>query len=289
MIRKIDSHQHFWQFDAKAFPWIGPGMAVLAQDRGPGDYAPAMQACGVGGSIAVQARTEVAETDYLLDLAARHPSIVGVVGWVDLAGDALVSQLETWSQQPKLRGFRHILQDEPDVAQVVNNPAFRRGVALLQRQQLVYDVLVFAHQMPLVLDFCRTQDAHWLVLDHLGKPPLKHPEQMPHWVQSLKALAALPHVVCKLSGLVTETAWPYPGGLPGVVQQAIWDCFDQALDAFGPERLLFGSDWPVCELAAPYPTVDLLAHTWASQRLSVTEQAAFWAGNATRYYQLPIS
>ncbi|WP_394790404.1 amidohydrolase family protein [Rhodoferax sp.] len=288
-MRKIDSHQHFWQYEAAAFPWISPGMAVLAQDRDPDDLAPILQATGVAGTIAVQARTEAAETDYLLDLAAHHDSIVGVVGWADLASPTLATQLERWSQQPKLRGFRHILQDEPDVAQVVNNPAFRRGVAELQQRGLVYDVLVFAHQMPLVIDFCKAHDAHWLVLDHLGKPPLKQPEQMPQWAQSLKALAALPHVVCKLSGLVTEAAWPFAGGLPTHVQQTVWDCFDQALEAFGPQRLLFGSDWPVCELAAPYPAVHTLARTWAATRLSETEQAAFWSGNATRCYQLNIS
>ena len=284
---KIDSHQHYWHYEAAAFPWIAPNMAVLAQDRAPADCP--LQSCEVTGSIAVQARSEAAETDFLLDLAAHHPSILGVVGWADLASPALAAQLDGWAQQPKLRGFRHLLQDEPDVAQTVNNPHFRRGVALLQSQKLVYDVLVFAHQMPWVTDFCAAHDAHWLVLDHLGKPPLVRPGQsaeMAAWAQSLRQLAALPHVVCKLSGLVTETAWPHPGGLTNRVQQSVWDCFDTALEAFGPTRLLFGSDWPVCELAAPYPAVHQLAQTWATQRLSASEQVAFWAGNALRCYSI---
>lgn len=282
MMQKIDSHQHYWDYEPAAFPWIAPGMAVLAQDRAPADCP--MPSCGVTGSIAVQARNAAAETDFLLALAAHNPSILGVVGWADLASPALEAQLDGWAQQPKLRGFRHILQDEPDVAQVVNNPLFRRGVALLQSQKLGYDVLVFAHQMPLVIDFCAAHDAHWLVLDHLGKPPLTRPGEMAAWTRSLQQLAALPHVVCKLSGLVTETAWPHPGGLPAAVQQTVWDCFDTALECFGPTRLLFGSDWPVCELAAPYPAVHQLAQTWATQRLSASEQAAFWAGNALRCY-----
>nr|WP_315241388.1 amidohydrolase family protein [uncultured Albidiferax sp.] len=284
-MQKIDSHQHYWRFEPTAFPWITPGMAVLAQDRAPADCP--LQASGITGTIAVQARTEAAETDFLLDLAAQNPSILGVVGWADLASPSLEAQLDGWAQHPRLCGFRHILQDEPDVAQVVENPLFRRGVALLQTRQLTYDVLVFAHQMPLVIDFCTAHDAHWLVLDHLGKPPLKNPELMPQWTQSLKALAALPHVVCKLSGLVTEAAWPFADGLPTAVQQTVWDCFDTALQAFGPARLLFGSDWPVCELAAPYPAVHQLAQTWAAKRLSDSEQTAFWSGNAIRCYGLP--
>ena len=287
-MQKIDSHQHYWRFEPAAFPWISPGMAVLAQDRSPADCP--MQASGITGTIAVQARTEAAETDFLLKLAAHHPQILGVVGWADLASPHLEAQLDGWAEHPRLCGFRHILQDEPDVAQVVNDPLFRRGVALLQNRQLAYDVLVFAHQMPQVIDFCTAHDAHWLVLDHLGKPPLKNPEQMPQWAQSLKALAALPHVACKLSGLVTEAAWPFANvadGLPTSVQQTVWDCFDTALEAFGPARLLFGSDWPVCELAAPYPTVHQLAQTWAASRLSDSEQTAFWSGNAIRCYGLP--
>ncbi|MEO6852661.1 MAG: amidohydrolase family protein [Rhodoferax sp.] len=289
-MQKIDSHQHYWQFEPTAFPWISPGMAVLAQDRAPSDCP--LQSCGITGSIAVQARTEAAETEFLLELAAHNPSILGVVGWADLASPTLATQLDGWAQNPKLRGFRHILQDETDVAQVVNNPQFRRGMNLLQSKGLTYDVLVFAHQMPLVIDFCTAHDAHWLVLDHLGKPPLKHPAQMQHWAQSLKALAALPHMACKLSGLVTEAAWPFANvaeGVPTAVQQTIWDCFDTALEAFGPARLLFGSDWPVCELAAPYPAVHQLAQTWAAQRLSDSEKTAFWSGNAIRCYNLTSS
>lgn len=283
---KIDSHQHYWRYEPAAFPWITLGMAVLAQDRAPADCP--MQSDGVTGSIAVQARTEAVETDFLLDLAAQHPSILGVVGWADLASPALAAQLDGWAHQPKLCGFRHLLQDEPHVAQIVNNPKFRSGVALLQSRKLTYDVLVFAHQMPQVTDFCAAHDNHWLVLDHLGKPPLVRPGEMTAWARSLQQLAALPHVVCKLSGLVTETAGPRPSGLPAHVQQTVWDCFDTALEAFGPRRLLFGSDWPVCELAAPYPTVHQLAQAWATKRLSHTEQAAFWAGNAIRCYGLNL-
>ena len=182
MMQKIDSHQHYWRYQPAAFPWIAPHMAVLAQDRSPADCP--MQSSGITGSIAVQARTEAAETDFLLDLAAHHPSILGVVGWADLTSPRLVAQLDRWTQQPKLCGFRHILQDEPDVAQVVNHTLFRHGVALLQSKKLTYDVLVFAHQMPLVIDFCAAHDAHWLVLDHLGKPPLTRPGEMAAWARS---------------------------------------------------------------------------------------------------------
>jgi len=284
---KIDSHQHFWRYRAEDFPWISAGMPVLRQDRMPADVLPALAAAGVGAVLAVQARSEPAETDFLLDLAARHPQICGVVGWVDVKADDLDEQLARWQGQP-LKGLRHILQDEPDVAAWVADAAVNRGLGSLQRRGLCWDVLVHAHQLDAVVAFCARHDGHQLVLDHLGKPALRRwaaePALSRVWRQDLQRLAALPHLACKLSGLVTEA--DFPAGLGAGFEAQLFACFDHALEAFGAQRLMYGSDWPVCELAAPLASVHGGAQRWAQSRLSAAEQQAFWAGNALRCYGL---
>jgi L-fuconolactonase len=257
----------------------------------PIDALPAMQSCGIEAAIAVQARTTAAETEFLLGLAARNPHIVGVVGWADLQSQGLEEQLDRWTEQPALRGLRHVLQDEPDIATLIGSPAFNHGVSILQKRQLVYEVLVFDHQLAAVVDFCARHDRHWLVLDHLGKPAVrewfKDAEVPRRWAARVRELAAMPHVMCKLSGLVTETHWQTLG-LRTMDTHVIHACFDQALQAFGPRRLLFGSDWPVCEVAAPYGSVHHIAQTWATSRLAAQEQEAFWGGNAMQCYGLPV-
>jgi L-fuconolactonase len=288
---KIDTHQHYWHYDSPAFPWINEHMPVLRQDRMPNDSLPLLQACGVDAVMAVQARVDQDETDFLLGLATQDPRIVGVVGWADLAAPALEAQLDQWAGQTALRGFRHILQDEPDITKLVGSAAFNQGVAVLQKRQLVYDVLVFDHQLPTVLDFCARHDAHGLVLDHVGKPAIRdwfsYAEVPRRWAAGVRKLAAMPHVMCKLSGLVTETDWQQTG-MRSMDVRVIHACFDQALEAFGPRRLMFGSDWPVCELAAPYESVHRMVQAWANSRLSESEQQAFWAGNAVRCYGLAL-
>jgi L-fuconolactonase len=203
----------------------------------------------------------------------------------------LAQRLEHWTQHPALRGFRHIVQDEPDVPGLLNDAAFQRGVAQLQRMGLSYDVLLFGHQLPDAQAFCARHDQHWLVLDHVGKPALRDREQSDaasRWRKDLRALARLPHLMCKLSGLVTETAWSTAKAVSAGDQAAILRCFDEALEAFGPQRLMYGSDWPVCQLAAPYGAVADTALQWASSRLSATEQEAFWSANAVRAYGLTL-
>ena len=288
---KIDTHQHFWHFEPADFPWISAQMPLLRQSFLPADSRPSMGRCGVDGVIAVQARSLAQETDFLLALAAQDPRILGLVGWVDLAGPGLAQQLEKWSNQPALRGFRHLLQDEPDLPQRVACPAFNAGVSLLQQRKLVYDVLVLGHQLPSVIEFCARHDQHVLVLDHMGKPAVRdglNTVAHAHWLRGLRELAAMPHVVCKLSGLVTE-ALASPGAPLGAAHiSTMHTCFDLALAAFGPERLMFGSDWPVCQLAAPYDLVFEIAQTWAQSRLDAPAQAAFWGGNAMRCYGLTL-
>jgi len=287
---KIDTHQHYWHYHAPDFPWISDGMTVLQRDCLPADCAPALRAAGVDAVLAVQARGSLVETDFLLTIAAAYPQVIGVLGWADLTLPNIQQQLETWSQQSALKGLRHILQDEADVAAWLAQPNVNHNLAWLQQHQLVYDVLVFEHQLSAVTAWCAQHDDHWLVLDHVGKPALRdaldgraHAER---WRAGLRELAAMPHVMCKLSGLVTETAWQQTQGLSLDSRHRIWACFDDALSAFGPLRLLYGSDWPVCQLAASYEVMHDLVQTWADQTLSTVQQQAFWSGNALRCYHL---
>ena len=287
---KIDTHQHYWRYQAQEFGWISDAMPVLQQDRMPADCETQMHFAGVDKVVAVQARNLAQETDFLLQLAAEHPQIAGVVGWADLSAPNLADTLDRWAHNPALRGIRHGLQDEPDVAVLVRSTAFQAGVAALQARKLAYDVLVYAHQMPQVLELCARQDAHWLVLDHLGKPSLKNwvrgSQDDAPWSAAMRSLASMPHVMCKLSGVVTETDWSGQARLGPQDLAAIYACYDRALEVFGPARLMFGSDWPVCQLAAPYEVVWVLANDWAQSRLSATEQQDFWSGNAIRCYGL---
>jgi L-fuconolactonase len=287
---KIDTHQHYWRYAAEDFPWINGAMPALQKDCVPGDVLPALQAAGVDAVVAVQARSCALETDFLLGLAKNHPQIVGVVGWSDLCAPDVADVLDSYRHQPLLKGFRHILQDEPALPTFVRNPAFSRGVKAVQQRGWVYDVLVFDRQISGVVDFCARHNDHWLVLDHVGKPCIRdwltRSEVPSRWLASLRALASMPHVACKLSGLVTEAAGTVGNGVQPQDAKIMLECFDRALELFGPNRIMYGSDWPVCQLAAPYEVVHGLAQRWANTRLTAQEQNAFWSGNAVRCYGL---
>lgn len=289
---KIDAHQHYWKYQENDFPWISSTMPVLQQDFLPQDCQSAMRAAGVQGTIAVQARTVAEETDFLLQIAARNPEVLGVIGWADLGADDVAQRLDVWCSNPAFKGLRHILQDEPDAGDWAACPAHNRSLALMQKRGLVYEVLVFHHQLASVLDFCAQHDQHWLVLDHVAKPPLQTAKNAVEatrlWTAGIKKLASLPHVVCKLSGLVTETDWQLQNELTAKNTRDIEACFDTALQAFGPQRLMYGSDWPVCQLAATYSQVHAIADSWAKSLLTPTEKAAFWGGTAQRCYGLKL-
>ncbi|HWX65325.1 MAG TPA: amidohydrolase family protein [Rhodanobacter sp.] len=275
---RIDAHQHFWRYRATDFPWMNAGMAMLQRDWLPGDLRPLLDAQGVDACIAVQARSAEDETDFLLALADTHPWIAAVVGWVDLRADDLEQRLARWHGTDRLAGFRHLLQDEPDVHGFVTDAMFNRGVATLQAQGKVYEVLLRAPQLPLAPAFCARHDHHWLVLDHLGKPAIGGAGDAA-WRASLRELAAMPHVACKLSGLVTEVAG-------GTLDDAVLHRYlDAALELFGAQRLMIGSDWPVCLLRATYPQVHGIVTRWAA-RLGESEQQALYGGTAARCYGL---
>ena len=285
---RIDSHQHFWRYRQDDYPWIDERMALLARDYLPETLAPHLQQQSIDATIAVQARAGRAETAFLLELARDNARIAGVVGWEDLAAPQLADNVAQWGDG-KLVGWRHQLQDEAEVAAFVGHPGFNRGVAWLQANGYVYDVLVFQRQLADVHDFCARHDGHWLVLDHLGKPALAAFDTddavFANWREALRRLAALPHVVCKLSGLVTEADWRR--GLQPQDFGHIERCLDTALDLFGARRLMFGTDWPVCLLAASHARVVATLERW-SARLSTAEQDAIWGETAIRCYGLRI-
>lgn len=273
---RLDAHQHFWRYDAAAYPWIGRDMACLRRDFEPDDLRPLLDAAGVDGCIAVQARACERETDQLLMLAARYPWIHAVVGWVDLCAGDLEQSLERWAEATVLRGFRHQLQDESSPGEFMQKPAFNRGLATLQRQGLVYEVLIKAPDLEAATRLCQLHDQHHLVLDHLAKPDVRA-NDLHAWAAQLAPLAALPHVTCKLSGLITEAHWQ------DWQSAQLTPYLETALHLFGPERLMFGSDWPVCLLAGDYTDtcrlVDSVLHS-----LSTPQQAAIWGGNACSVY-----
>lgn len=277
---RIDAHQHFWRYDAAALPWIGDAMPALRRDFLPADLRPLLDAHGIDACIAVQARACEAETDFLLGLAAAHPWIAGVVGWVDLGAGDVASRLDRWRGARALAGFRHLLQDDADVSATLADPAFNRGVALLQDRGKVFEVLVHgAGQLSATPAFCARHDRHWLVLDHLGKPAIGGGDDA-RWGAALRELGAMPHVACKVSGLVTEVVAALADERP------LHRCLDAALDAFGPDRLLFGSDWPVCLLRETYAGVHGVVARWAEAALPAAARAALWGGNAARCYGL---
>jgi L-fucono-1,5-lactonase len=242
----IDTHQHYWRYDASEYDWIDGSMAALQRDFLPPDARREMTRTGVSASIAVQARQTLDETRWLLDLSDEYPFITGVVGWIDLQAGGVARQLDEFRDHSALVGVRHIVQAEPDG--FLARPAFLAGVAELETTGLVYDILVYARQLPQAIAFARAFPRQPFVLDHLGKPDVRK-NGYREWRRRFEELAALPNVVCKLSGLVTEADWQ--AWTPGMLRPYI----DAALESFGPSRLMIGTDWPVCTVAASYEAV----------------------------------
>lgn len=274
---KVDSHQHFWSYSAEDYPWIGPGMEVLARDFLPGDLEPLLAEAGLDGCVAVQARQTLEETRWLLELADRHQVIRGVVGWVDLRADDVAEQLRRFADHPRFVGVRHVVQDEPDKRFVLGEE-FRRGLRALHEFGLTYDLLLYPDQLPAAVELARLTPEQPYVLDHLAKPAIKAGSLDP-WRADLAALARHPNVCCKLSGMVTEadrTGWKRDDFRPYL---------EVALEAFGPDRLMIGSDWPVCLLAATYAdAMGIVTDSIAA--LAPAEQAAIMGGTAARFYGL---
>jgi L-fuconolactonase len=275
--RRIDAHQHFWRYDPAEYGWIDDSMARLRRHFLPGDLEPELRRAGFDACVAVQARQTLEETHWLLDLADRYPFIAGVVGWIDLQSRDVRAQLAAFAGRGKLVGVRHIVQAEPD-DRFLLRPDFVRGVALLEELGLAYDILVYARHLPVALEFAERLEGHRLLLDHLAKPEIRRGE-IRAWERDLRRLARSGHVMAKLSGLVTEADWK--AWTPVQLRPYL----DVAFDCFGPERLMIGSDWPVCLLAGDYARVMAVVTDYMRDR-PAAEQEAVLGGNAARFWRL---
>ena len=274
---RIDAHQHFWRFHAPHFPWIDEAKARLMRDYLPPDLEPALRAAGFDACIAVQARHDVDETRFLLEIARAHPFVAGVVAWVDLQAGDLHDQLTYWAADPKLVGIRHIVHDEAD-DRFMLRPAFLRGLGTLAEFDLTYDLLLFPRHLPVAVDVVARFPDQRFVLDHLAKPPVRA-RDIDAWARDLVRLAALPNVCAKLSGLVTEADWNR--WTPDDLRPYL----DVALDAFGAGRLMVGSDWPVCTLAGDYAAVMAPVVDFANEQ-SPADRDAILGGTAARFWRL---
>jgi L-fuconolactonase len=276
---KIDAHQHFWIYNQKDFGWIDESMAAIRRNFLPEDLQPELKANAFDGSVVVQTCQTLEETRWLLELAEHNPSILGVVGWADLRSPDIQSQLATLTRNPKLVGLRHIVQSEPD-DRFLLQPDFLRGISALEEFGLAYDILIYPKHLPVATECVQRFLRQRFILDHLAKPPIKSGE-ISSWAKGIRALAASPNVFCKLSGLVTEADWQH------WTPEHITPYLDVAFESFGAERLMIGSDWPVCLVAATYTRAVKIVTDYVS-RLSPESQAAVLGGNAARFWRLPL-
>lgn len=273
---RIDAHQHFWRYDPERDVWITDEMAVLRRDFLPEELGSLLAANRVDGTVAVQADQSEEETRFLLELAKAHPFILGVVGWVDLLAPDLSQRLEHFARWDRFRGARHIAQAEAD--DYLARDDVIRGIGTLSSFGLTYDILVYPRQLPAALSLVRALPEQPFVVDHMAKPLIADGVMEP-WARQMREMAGHPNVWCKVSGLVTEARWT------GWRPEDFRPYLDVVLEAFGPERLMFGSDWPVCLLAGEYEEVLALAEDYFRQ-LTPGERAQLFGGNAATFYGL---
>jgi L-fuconolactonase len=270
---RIDSHQHFWRYNAQDYGWIDDSMAVLRRDFLPADLGPELEHNNFQGSVAVQAQQSLQETRWLLELADKSSSMVGVVGWVDLRATDVRNQLKSVATHPKLVGVRHVVQSESD-DRFLLRPDFLRGIAALEEFDLPYDILIYPKHLPVAAEFVERFPRLRFVLDHLAKPPIKS-RSIEEWEHGIRRLAAFPNVFCKLSGMVTEADWR------NWTADHLRPYLDVAFASFGPERLMFGSDWPVCLLAGPYSRVMKVVEEYVDHNCPRMKDAVL-GGNAQK-------
>jgi L-fuconolactonase len=274
----IDSHQHFWIFDEERDSWITPDMQVIRRNFLPEDLWPVLKANKVDGCVAVQASQTDSETEFLLHLAEASDFVRGVVGWIDLRAINLYDQLERYSQFEKLKGFRHVAQGQPEGFLLQSE--FIKGVGQLVAFDFTYDILIYQNQLKEAYNFAvRLPNVHF-VLDHIAKPLIKAQELQP-WADDIRRLAELPNVHCKVSGMVTEANWQH------------WEkadfrpYLDVVFEAFGTERIMYGSDWPVCLAAGEYEGAKGILTDYLSM-FSDDEVRDVMGNNARRFYNLDI-
>lgn len=272
---KIDAHQHFWIYNPEEYSWITNELAAIKRDFLPADLHPLLNANNFDACIAIQARQTLNETNWLLELASQHPFIKGVVGWVDLRSSNHEQSLEKLADNHKLVGIRHVVQDEPDENFLLRED-FKKGITALGKFGLTYDILIFPKQLPAALELAQAFPDQPFVIDHIAKPNIKLGENE-EWEKQIRRFKQLENVYCKISGMVTEANWenwnpddfiPY---------------LDVVVETFGTKRIMFGSDWPVCLLAAYYDTVLNITQTYFSA-WSESEQSDFYGNNCNRFY-----
>lgn len=274
---RIDAHQHFWRFDPIRDGWITEEMLAIRRDFLPADLLPVLQHHGIDGTVLVQASQLELENDFMLTHASEHSFIKGIVGWVDLCADNAAERLAHYRSNPKMKGFRHVLQGEADRAFMLR-PAFLRGIGHLQKHGFTYDILIYADQLPYVLEMVKQFPSQPFVIDHLAKPNIRA-QQKDNWKFYMKALGACSNVHCKVSGMVTEADWY------GWKESDFHPYLDAVVDAFGADRLMFGSDWPVCLIAADYARMLEITDNYFS-RFNASDRSKFYGENACRFYGL---
>ena len=273
----IDSHHHFWRYDPVEYGWISDSMRALRRDFLPADLRREIEAAGVDGVVSVQARQSLSETRALLEFARGNDFIRGVVGWVPLVDRAVRGVLAEFAQDPLLRACRHVLQDEPDDNYMLR-PDFNEGLCAVTEAGLVYDILIYERHLPPTLEFVDRHPNQVFVLDHIGKPRIRD-ASFDAWHEAIQDLARRPNLYCKISGMATEADWKRWS------EADLAPYLDAVLDAFGPRRLMYGSDWPVCLPAVDYTRWFDIVSGFAA-RLSADERDRVLGGTAIEAYRL---
>ncbi|MBD2752369.1 amidohydrolase family protein [Spirosoma validum] len=272
----IDAHQHFWHFDPVRDSWITDDMAIIQRDFLPADLEPVLVANGIDGCVAVQASQSEDETLFLVNMAQNYDIVKGVVGWVDLQSEQLSQRLEAFAQHPEIKGYRHVAQAEPD--DFLTRPAVVEGIRQLAAFGLTYDILIYPSQLKAALHLVRAVPEVNFVIDHLAKPYIKK-QEISRWSNFMTQLATQPNVSCKLSGMVTEADWQ------NWSKRDFFPYLDVVFEQFGPDRLMFGSDWPVCLVAANYTQVKTLIEEYVAPWGEEVREKVFGA-NAVAFYKL---
>ncbi len=276
-MQRIDSHQHFWQFNPVRDSWITEEMAVIQRDFLPEDLEPVLKENCIDGCVVVQSDQSEAENTYQLANAGKHDFIKGIVGWVDFWAEDVEERLSALKQYPKLKGFRYVLQGAEDPA-IMLHPAFMRGISKLRQFGYTYDVLIFPNQLKPVREFVAAFPDQPFVVDHLAKPDIRG-GKIEEWKKDMLAVAANENTYCKISGMVTEADWQ------NWKKEDFRPYLDVIVEAFGTKRIMFGSDWPVCLVAASYKEVLGIVEDYFSS-FTAHERELFFGGNATTFYKL---
>ncbi|MEO7978296.1 amidohydrolase family protein [Flavobacterium sp.] len=276
MNNRIDSHQHFWKFDPIRDSWIDDSMLKIQKDFLPEDLLPLLSQNQFSGCLAVQASQSEEETNFLLDLASKNDFIKGVVGWVDLRAENISERLNHFSKFEKLKGFRHVVQGEPD--DFMFGTAFRNGIAALKEFNFTYDILIFHRQLPAAIDLVKSFPDQAFVIDHIAKPDIKSGE-IASWKKGIGEISKFENVCCKISGMFTEADWN------SWKADDLKPYLDVVFENFSVDKVMFGSDWPVCNVAADYNTVVTTLEDYIS-RFSVEDQSKIWSENVKSFYQL---